>query len=154
MNARGFGQYSYLVYALPIIRNAKIVVETGLSNGESTKMFLDALSLMEGERELHTYEIDINQNACQEAIRYINNQHYKDYWHLHHQNSIDGGKTWNTNKKIDLLFLDSDHRTDFVFKELEAWVPNLAPNAVIVGDDVWLSRENKSDMAYGGFREY
>ena len=36
---------------------------------------------------------------------------------------------------LDLIFIDSDHSTEHVLRELGAWGPKLKPSGIIVGDD-------------------
>ena len=36
---------------------------------------------------------------------------------------------------IDLLFIDGDHHTNFVLKDLRFWVPKVKPGGLVVGHD-------------------
>lgn len=39
------------------------------------------------------------------------------------------------NESVDFLFFDSCHEYDFVFHELEAWLPKMKKNSIIAGHD-------------------
>lgn len=144
-----YDQYAYLMFMLPILLNANIVVETGLGMGHSTRIFLNSLSMMNPPGTLHTYSQEIQDNKIldnhggipytkiEQDIRSLN---FKANWVWHKEDSSEGGKNWK-GEKIKVIYLDSDHTYEHVKNELNAWTPNMAEQAVIFTDDVWAQNE-------------
>ena len=137
-----YDQYYYLMFFLPILLNARIIVETGLGFGQSTRIHLESLSMMNQPRELHTYTLhqygDFTIEQIEKEIRDLN---FKANWFLHQQDSATGGASWFISSgppvpKVDLLDLDSDHCLEHVNKELNAWAPNMSDKSVIFTDDI------------------
>ncbi len=38
-------------------------------------------------------------------------------------------------RSIDILFIDACHETDAVLRDVDGWIPKLAPGAIVAGDD-------------------
>lgn len=136
-----YDQYAYMMFMLPVIMNARIVVETGLGWGHSSKIHLESLSLLDQPRELHTYEYRSPDSTdfgfkYSEIEQQVRNIGFKAKWFVHYQDSVQGGREWAGNK-IDILYLDSDHSFEHVNKELEAWYPHMNKKCVIYTDDIW-----------------
>jgi predicted O-methyltransferase YrrM len=147
--------YKYAMLMMPICLDAKVIVETGFQDGTSTNIFLKALSQLPGERELYTFEKtdhstdsdEINQkrNKAQEDIwNKYNANGSKTHWHLLGIDSVLGAKEFRlqvnhnlTQKKIDFLYLDSDHGLDHVYNELVEWSKYLSDKAIIMVDDAF-----------------
>jgi len=129
-----YREYSHMMFTLPLVLNAKTVVETGLSKGISTRIFLESLSKMSSPRELHTYEHQVNREDCKEAIESILKLPHSRMWTLHDVDSTD--TTWEGGK-IDLLFLDSDHSYLTIIKELSVFNSHLSDKAIIFTHDSW-----------------
>jgi cephalosporin hydroxylase len=138
--------YGYMMFMLPILLNAKIVVETGLGFGSSTRLFLESLSMMEGERTLHTYTLEhkYGEKLTTEIEAEIRRLPFKTEWQLHMGDSAEAGRNW-VGPKIPLIYLDSAHELGHVKKELEMWIPHMTEKAVIFTDDIW--HENKPHAA-------
>jgi hypothetical protein len=143
-----YDHYAPMLYMIPFLLDAKVVVETGLGEACSTHIFLTALSNLNNpeERTLHTYEIAPKA----ESVDKIKNQNYKPKWVLHSQDSIQGGNEWQG--PINFLYLDSDHGVNHVYNELNAWARHLDARAVIVSDDTWIN--NGPDLALQGMRKW
>ncbi|MHB8153977.1 MAG: class I SAM-dependent methyltransferase, partial [Bacillati bacterium] len=65
-------------------------------------------------------------------------------WILHRQDSAEGGKVFfneSGGRKVDLLYLDSDHTYKHVMNELESWQSTLADKCIIFTDDTWHENE-------------
>jgi predicted O-methyltransferase YrrM len=149
--------YASMLFSIPFIRDAKVIVETGLSEGNSANIFLTALSHLPNpeSRELHTYEIEPDKDSCMRAKVNIANMQYPAKWYLHSGDSVKGGTEW-TGSQIDFLFLDSDHSVEHVYNELRTWTPHLSSKALISSDDTWLNNEkgNAPDLALHGIRKW
>jgi predicted O-methyltransferase YrrM len=148
-----YEHYGPMLFMIPFLHSAKVIVETGLMYGNSTNLFLTSLSNLPNakDRVLHTYEIDIGNEACMTAIERTKSQHYLAQWVLHGQDSIQGGREWN-GPPIDFLYLDSDHGIEHVYNELNVWTPHLTPTAIVVSDDTWVN--DGPDLALLGMRKF
>lgn len=115
-----------MMYVLPIILDAKVVVETGLARGHSTEIFLRALKHTDG----HLWTYDIKEYP--DTVRKLEGKKLTGRWTFMHTDSVEGGKTWN-GKKISLLYLDSHHGANHVYNEFEVWSPYVT-NCILVHD--------------------
>ena len=129
----GWGEYRYLLFTLPIIIKAKTIVETGLGQGNSTVIFLEACRFL-GECRLYTFEININKDDTLPARKRISELGLEPWWTLVEKDSVQAGREWSYGK-IDILFLDSHHSYEHVKAELEAFMPHLSEKAVILCHD-------------------
>ena len=137
-----YDQYVYLYYTLPVIRKAKIIVETGLGLGLSTRIFLEALShLPDPEtRTLHTFDMlehrellgtsqqmidegtdDATAHPTRTTPPKIRQCNFPAKWVLHVCDSTHGGEFLPSDTKIDVLYLDSDHSYSSVMAELKSF---------------------------------
>ena len=134
-----YANYRHLMFTLPIVLDAHCIVETGLGNGHSTRIFLEALSQFDDERELHTFELNPNEAVKKniDNIR-LNYPHVKTlaYWYLHVGKSVEGARKMYEYSRIDFLYLDSDHSYENVLAELDAFIPYLSEKAWIMLDDI------------------
>lgn len=54
--------------------------------------------------------------------------------------TLDAGRRWlSDHEQIDLLFIDADHHYEAVRADFEAWSPFVAPDGVVIFDDVLFS---------------
>jgi len=128
-----YPEYRYLMFMLPIVLNARIIVETGLGVGLSTVIFLEACRFLDACK-LYTYEININKEDTLKARKRIAELGLTNWWTLIEKDSVEGGKEWNRGK-IDILYLDSCHDTQHVYNELKAWEPHVRDGGVIFSHD-------------------
>lgn len=129
ISLRGYDFQRNLMFALPIAMRAKIVVETGLAAGESTRIFLKAMEFCSGK--LYTYDY----RDYPETRRAIEAEGYDvSRWCFRLMDSVEGARRWNDGL-IDLLFLDSDHSKVHVLNELREWSRHLSQRAVILIHD-------------------
>jgi cephalosporin hydroxylase len=139
-----YANYRHMYFALVTTHNMYCIVETGLGNGHSTRIFLEALSQLSQDtrtiRELNTFELEPNEKVVK-SIRDL----YKPgdnfpVWGLHIGKSIEQAKIMGYGTmKIDLLYIDSLHTYDYALAELNAFKPYLSDKAIIMLDDVWHS---------------
>ncbi len=139
--APNYDQYYYMMFMLPILLNAQTVVETGLGWGHSSKIFLESLSTMNGDRTLHTYELNESQYMegsikLEDVAKSVKDCNFQANWELHLMDSLEGGNNWK-GPKIPLLYLDSDHSYEHVKNELTNWMPHMSEKSIIMTDDVW-----------------
>jgi cephalosporin hydroxylase len=131
-----YPEYRYLMFSLPILLDAKVVVETGLGHGQSSRIHLESLSFLSQPRELHTYTIEDQNYPYSQVKESIRNLNLPAKWNLKFQDSVQGGREWN-GPKIPVLYLDSAHELEHVTNELDVWSPHMADKAVIYTDDIW-----------------
>lgn len=141
----GFNELHYLMFMLPIVLDARVIVETGLGGGDSTRLHLAALSEMYNPetRELHTWEN--NGHQWGDVEREVRKLGLPPKWTVHREDSTrlrDATDSLHFSlHPIDYLFLDSDHAYLTVTRELEAFTPFLSDRAVIATHDAWPATE-------------
>jgi predicted O-methyltransferase YrrM len=132
----GAGFYA-LIYFLTRLVRPQTIVETGVAAGHSSRAFLTALE-KNGSGELHSSDFPYFRLADPERfIGSLVEPELREGWHLmigsDHENLPRIAERLTA---IDLLHYDSDksyHGRDFAMDVLG---PKLAPNAVIVFDDI------------------
>lgn len=123
-----YDEFYYLLFMLPLVINAKIVVETGLHVGNSTRIFLESSKI----GNFKVYTVDIKDYP--ETRRRIRELGLTENWTFIQKDSVQLAKEW-LNNPIDLLFLDSHHSYEHVKAELESWLPHLSDKAIILCHD-------------------
>lgn len=48
-------------------------------------------------------------------------------------------------KTVDILFCDANHTYESVIAEITAWMPKMAPNGILLFDDIWLLKNKPED---------
>ena len=136
----GYPQLYYLMFMLPVVLDARVIVETGLGAGDSTKIHLAALSEMRDpeSRVLHTFEKNGHEwGDVEGAIRAMG---FPAQWVVHREDSTQYVNRLDPGT-IDYLFLDSDHAYATVEAELRNFAPRLAPHGVIATHDAWPTKD-------------
>ena len=109
-------------------RVSPIIVELGVDKGQSTRVFLNAISEKNDSRLI---SIDIRD--CKNAVK-------SDKWEFVQQNSIDIDSLLTKKpilkNGIDILYIDSLHTELHVLKEIYGFFEYIKPNGVIYFDDV------------------
>ena len=137
MNDYGFEPYNELLYSLPFLVDAKVIVETGFGQGGSTQLFLKALSELDNPEERHLYTIEKFMDypslplGRREVKSNIEAMNFKAKWDLIEGDSFDIGR--NFRQDFDLLFLDSDHSYETVRDELNTF--GMKTKSLIITDD-------------------
>jgi predicted O-methyltransferase YrrM len=154
-----FPEYAYLIHTLPQVLNARIIVETGLGKGDSTILFLSALSKLSNpeNRKLYTFEAfmdSVYYRPKRDTVSLIKSFNFPSEWHLVNQDSIQGGKEWNDNNKIDILFLDADHGYNSVIGELDGFGLHLSDKCIIMSDDTYTSGMGGHQAPYHAMRDW
>jgi predicted O-methyltransferase YrrM len=121
---------AFLMYALVRLLRPTIVLETGVANGHSSTLILNALT-ENGDGELHS--IDLSDNVGKLIVD-------GRRWHLHLLDSSNLKKTFaavvGALPRIDLMVHDSDHSYQWMRHELETVFPRMSSGGVLACDDV------------------
>lgn len=124
---------AFLVYALVRILRPSVVLETGVANGHSTALILNALG-ENGNGELHS--VDVSDNVGKLVVD-------RRRWHLHPLDSSSLKKSFaaivTQLPSIDLMVHDSDHSYQWMRHELETVFPRMSPNGMLACDDANIS---------------
>ena len=123
-------------------RSTPIIVELGVDKGQSTRVFLNAISEKKNSRLI---SIDIRD--CKDAVK-------SDKWEFVKQNSIDIESLLNKKpiikKGIDILYVDSLHTESHVLKEVYGFFKYIKPNGVIFFDDIdsgpYMNKQRKDSI--------
>ena len=136
--SRDYSELRNLMFSLPIALRASIIVETGLSRGLSTRIFLEAAKILYplNGTIVYTYDIEDSPNTRERLVALDLTMH----WVFTQQDSIQGAREWSNRpgvaRDIDLLYLDSDHSKTHVAAELREWGKSVRrPGGVILVDD-------------------
>jgi Methyltransferase domain len=144
--ATGYDQYQYLMFILPHVVDAHVIVETGLGSAESTRIFLDALSTMPHpeQRTLHTIDLLTGAYNYDPAIKSVHDLSFAAKWELHRGDARKGGELIPLGTIIDILYLDSDHAYQTVIDELVSFTPFIGPYTMIFTHDSFPSIQHSS----------
>ena len=105
------------MYTTTILVNPNIVVELGTGFGLATEMFSDVLEIL-GSGVVYTVDkYPDNPQVVKAKERFSNRNNIIFIT----GDSVEIGKNWN--KKVDILYVDSDHRYEHVLNELRVWGP-------------------------------
>ena len=116
------------MHAEALKRESPIIVELGVDKGQSTRVFLNAIS-----EKSNSKLISIDIRDCSGAIE-------SDEWEFVQQNSIDIDSLLSKKpilkNGIDILYVDSLHTEAHVLKEIYGFFEYIKPDGVIYFDDV------------------
>jgi len=123
-------------------RPSPIIVELGVDQGQSTRVFLNAISEKNNSRLI---SIDIRD--CKDAVK-------SDKWEFVQQDSIDIDSLLSKKpilkNGIDILYIDSLHTESHVLKEVYGFFEYIKPNGIIYFDDVdsgpYMNRQRKDSI--------
>lgn len=138
--SRDYNELRNMMFSLVIALRAETIVETGLSRGLSTRIFLEAAKYMRtalnhGHFKPRVYTIDISDYP--ETQQKLLDLGLTGNWTFIKGDSVEVAKYWKNSglPGIDLLYLDSDHSEEHVIKELEAFEPYLNHRCIVLVDD-------------------
>jgi hypothetical protein len=116
-------------YAIVRAIKPKIVVETGVDKGLGSCILISALmkNKEEGYKGYY-YGTDINPKAG-----YLLTREYAKFGEILYGDSISSLKKFN--KQIDVFINDSDHSSNYEYKEYLTIRSKLSSNAIILGDN-------------------
>ena len=120
---------SFLLYSLVRLLRPTVVLETGVANGHSSALILNALR-ENGCGDLHS--VDVSDNVGGLVMD-------KRQWHLHILDSSRLKKSFASIvgqlPPIDLMIHDSDHSYRWMKYELETALPRMSPRGILACDD-------------------
>jgi hypothetical protein len=120
-------------YAIARITKPKVIVETGVEHGVGACVLIEALFKNKEEGFFGKYVgTDIDLNAGQ-----LLNGKYLNLGEILFGDSIESLR--RLDEKIDLFINDSDHSSDYEYREYMEVVGKLSPNAIIIGDNSHIS---------------
>ena len=130
------------MHAEVLKRTSPTIVELGVDKGQSTRVFLNAISEKNNSRLI---SIDIRD--CKDAVK-------SDKWEFVQQNSIDVesllSKKPILRNGIDILYIDSLHTESHVLKEVYGFFEYIKPNGIIYFDDVdsgpYMNKQRKDSI--------
>lgn len=105
--------------------NPKVVVETGVANGVSTKIFLEAMP----KGVVHSF--DINEDVAISALK-----KYKNWKFNLIRNRFDFKETIESIEKIDIFFYDSDHCYSNQMFEYDTVWDRISKKGLLISDGV------------------
>jgi predicted O-methyltransferase YrrM len=121
-----------VLYALIRVHRPALVLETGVANGHSTVVLLDALR-RNGTGLLHSVDVIPDPGP-------LLNDSERARWNFHRINPATGRRDFTALTAalgpIGLFFHDSDHRYRWQLFEYETALAGLTPDGAIVSDDV------------------
>lgn len=137
-----------LLYMISMLKQPKVIVELGVRSGSSTQSFLSAVSNIE-EAKLFSYDITplrVPKWSKKFALlKRIPEAVNCDYWEFEIGNSLEVYKKWE-DKSIDLLFIDTEHTAEHIYKELCLWADKVKDDGCILMHDV---AQDGSDLIDG-----
>jgi predicted O-methyltransferase YrrM len=120
---------AFLMYALVRLLRPSVVLETGVANGHSSALILNALG-ENGSGELHS--IDVSHDVGNLVLD-------KRQWHVHLLDLSSLKKSFaaivGQLPAIDLMIHDSDHSYQWMRYELETVFPRMSPRGILACDD-------------------
>lgn len=108
----------------------KTIIELGVRNGDTTLPLLTAAKINNGI----LYSVDLNETAFEP------DGDEKKHWSFHQMDAIKFLDTWDSNKTIDLIYIDDWHSYEHVKKELDILDRLVSPATIII----------LHDLMYGG----
>lgn len=129
MNSKDTDISSHLetLYVKTLEYNPKVIVELGVRDGESSRMF----SYVSKENNAKVIGVDVND--CDYS--FVNNGTFFKANDVVFANFYEG----YFGKNIDVLFIDTSHLYDHTVEEIKAWFPLLSEKAMIIFHDTNLN---------------
>jgi predicted O-methyltransferase YrrM len=110
-------------------RRPKVIIETGVANGVSTRALLNEIEKLDIECQLHSFDIDPRVATSELMAR--------ENWHFHLiQDGTGLQRDLNAIGDIDIFYHDSDHSYENQFFEYTIAWKHLKPNGILISDDI------------------
>ena len=124
-------------------RESPLIVELGVDKGQSTRVFLNAIS-----DKINAKLISVDIKDCKDAVK-------SNDWEFVQQDSVDIKslllKKPIIKKGIDVLYIDSLHTQSHVLKEVYSFFEYIKPNGLIYFDDIdsgpYMSKQRKDSVS-------
>jgi len=130
--------HAFALYTMASAPGMGAIVELGVRDGNSTIALL--LGVLSVNSYLTSYDIDAK---CQELVKSRSDWFptLSKRWDFYPEDSVRAASLWNRNS-VRLLFVDTDHTYDLTRRELEAWLPAIAPIGLLCGHDYDIPDDN------------
>lgn len=137
--------------------NVKTFIEVGMGLGQHSEQILDNCKMIEKSYGIDPYmpydetdqfHKDVSaiddtltpkenfDKLCKAIINRINLKHKDRFTHIR-KPSKEAANDFE-DKSIDLIFLDGNHKYEYVLEDCEAWFPKLINNGIMCGDDFYM----------------
>lgn len=141
----GLGGHLSLLYVLPVMLDAKVILELGTGQGNSTMSFISAVQVTKGI----VYSVDIDKEAQDKVKEIFKDEIAKNYIVFVLADSIEYEKQWD-GKQIDFLLCDTDHAYERVYGELTAWGKFMSKKGIMTVHDT----DHEVSPTYKAARKY
>jgi predicted O-methyltransferase YrrM len=127
----------WTLYWLVRMTEARMVVELGVRQGDSTRALLAACEDV-GAR-LFSFDIEPDcYKAVRDTTRALRIPWFDARWSCEGTNSILAGKEWGQGP-VDLVFVDTDHTVETTRQEIAVWQAHVRIGGCLVFHDYWLT---------------
>ena len=124
--------YIHGIYYLTREIKPEVIVELGTNVGDSAFAYLCAIEM---NQKGHLWTIDISSNDVEALKNDVSSFNWNDKIDIINSDSVEYSKSWPPSKKIDLLYIDTNHAYDHTKNELNSWVPILKKDGFLLMDD-------------------
>ncbi len=131
-----------LLTILTYLKKPKIIIELGVRAGLSTQAFI---AYTEENKDSKLYSYDVRKIQAKShykncgILERLPDANTYDCWEFRKGDSLEVHNDWKT-ESIDILFIDTKHKTEQIRKELEAWRTKIKPDGLILMHDVTLEK--------------
>jgi len=136
--------YRFLYLAARELRPT-LAVELGVQRGVATA------HLASGCKDMQVIGIDV---AFVTVVSSLVASHYGSQIHYITADSVQAAPFVEQSAKIELLFIDSEHTANHVRKELAAYTPLLADEALVLFDNLYHPHQPGHQQVYEAFYEF
>lgn len=134
-----------LLYALPVMLDAKVILELGTGEGNSTLSFVSAVQVTKGI----VYSVDIDKERQDKVKEIFREEMARNEIMFIHADSIEYVNQWN-GKQIDFLLCDTDHAYKRVYGELTTWGKYMRKRGIMTVHDT----DHEVSPTYKAARDY
>lgn len=115
------------VIELMALRNGNPLTVVDLGAGSGTT----ALAVLDVADDVEIATIDINEQNLAWAELAVRNAYPHARWASVHLDAAEAASRWTLDGWVDLLLHDASHEQDAVERDIRAWLPLLAPDALV-----------------------
>lgn len=143
-------QHAITLFGLVLSLKAKVVVELGVRNGDSTRPLLAAAFITDGY--LHSVDIEPAPKIVGASDNILSR------WRFYQQDAIEFLKTFD--QQIDVAFVDDWHDGDHVYEELQLLASKMTKSGLILMHDTMHTgshpeyNKSKGDQYFGHYGPY
>lgn len=128
---------------ITLIKPNSVMVEIGCFTGESTIIFAKSSKIRKlyaVDPWIENYDPDIKLQITFSKAKEIFDEKLKDFTNIEvmQMTSAEASSAFLDNS-VDIVYIDGDHRYEFVKKDIECWLPKLKKDGIIAGHDIVLT---------------